>query len=157
MTQFQLGSVSHGTLRPQDLMPAFLSALADLRQPIPGNIEATKYMEYVGDMFTTAAIDEDDEFWDSEEVQFDMDDLIEALNNNLPPFVYFGTLEGDGSDFGFWVDRDALDEAITQHDVPNPDRDGCQVLEDYNVIVQVSDHGNVTMMDMDQNVIWAVV
>jgi len=30
-------------------------------------------------------------------------------------------------------------------------------LEDYNVIVQVSDHGNVTMMDMERNVLWSVV
>ena len=154
MTQFQLGSVSHGTLRPQDLMPAFLSALADLRQPIPGNIEATKYMEYVGDMFTTAAIDEDDEFWVSEEVQFDMDDLIEALNNNLPPFVYFGTLEGDGSDFGFWPDMDSLNEAMQYGDVTFHDDE--RILDEHDVIIQVSDHGNVTLMNMERDVIWAL-
>jgi len=156
MTQFQLGSVSHGTLRPQDLMPAFLSALADLRQPIPGNIEATKYMEYVGDMFTTAAIDEDDEFWDSEEVQFDMDDLIEALNNNLPPFVYFGTLEGDGSDFGFWPDMDRLEEFIQEEGKITSDPLEV-ILPQSGFRVLSSEQGaNVTLMNMERDVIWAL-
>jgi hypothetical protein len=50
-----------------------------------------------------------------------------------------------------------LDEALTQHDVPNPDRDGYQVLEDDGVIVQVSDHGNVTVMDLDRNIVWSTV
>ncbi len=152
MTQFQLGSVSHGTLRPQDLMPAFLSALADLRQPIPGNIEATKYMEYVGDMFTTAAIDEDDEFWVSEEVQFDMDDLIEALNNNLPPFVYFGTLEGDGSDFGFWVDHaDVLELMLNAEE----NEEGDAFITDDGLLAH--DGHDITYMDMERNVIWSTV
>ena len=156
MTQFQLGSVSHGTLRPQDLMPAFLSALADLRQPIPGNIEATKYMEYVGDMFTTAAIDEDDEFWVSEEVQFDMDDLIEALNNNLPPFVYFGTLEGDGSDFGFWPDMDRLEEFIQEEGKITSDPLEV-ILPQSGFRVLSSEQGaNVTLMNMERDVIWAL-
>jgi phosphopentomutase len=111
-------------------------------------------MEYVGDMFTTAAIDEDDEFWDSEEVQFDMDDLIEALNNNLPPFVYFGTLEGDGSDFGFWPDMDSLNEAMQYGDVTFHDDE--RILDEHDVIIQVSDHGNVTLMNMERDVIWAL-
>jgi hypothetical protein len=158
MTQFQLGSISHGTLRTQDLLPVFLETFMALGGNVPADLECGSYIEYLNwPNPETTACDEDDKFWASEDAMWDMEALTDGLNNLCPSFVYFGTLEGDGSDFGFWVDRDALDEAITQHDVPNPDRDGCQVLEDYNVIVQVSDHGNVTMMDMDQNVIWAVV
>ena len=158
MTQLQLGSISHGTLRTQDLLPVFLETFMALGGNVPSDLECGAYIEYLNwPNPATTACDDEDKFWDSEDAMWDMEALTDGLNNLCPSFVYFGTLEGDGSDFGFWVDRDALDEAITQHDVPNPDRDGCQVLEDYNVIVQVSDHGNVTMMDMDQNVIWAVV
>ena len=30
-------------------------------------------------------------------------------------------------------------------------------LDDDGVIVQISDHGNVTVMDMERNVLWSVV
>jgi hypothetical protein len=157
MTQFQLGSISHGTLRTQDLLPVFLETFMALGGNVPSDLECGAYIEYLNwPNPATTACDDEDKFWDSEDAMWDMEALTDGLNNLCPSFVYFGTLEGDGSDFGFWVDRDALDEAITQHDVPNPDRDGCQVLEDYNVIVQVSDHGNVTLMNMERDVIWAL-
>ena len=158
MTQFQLGSISHGTLRTQDLLPVFLETLTALGGDVPSDLECGAHIEYLNWPGPgTTACDEDDKFWSSEEAMWDMEALTDGLNNLCPPFVYFGTLEGDGSDFGFWVDRDALDEALTRHDVPNPDRDGCQVLEDEGVIIQVSDHGNVTAMDMERNVLWSVV
>jgi hypothetical protein len=51
----------------------------------------------------------------------------------------------------------ARTQALTQHDVGNPDGNGDVVLDDDGVIVNVNDHGNVTVMDMDRNVLWAVV
>jgi len=30
-------------------------------------------------------------------------------------------------------------------------------LDEHDAIVQVSDHGNVTVMDMERNVLWSVV
>ena len=130
MAEFQLGSISTGTLRPEDLLPRFMGALEELT----GTIEE-RY-------------DEDN-----------MDELIDDLNNACPPFVYFGTLEGDGADFGFWADFDAIDESCARKHhrcTHNPDT-GEIVLEDESVIVQVNDHGNVTVMDMERNVLWSVV
>jgi len=37
------------------------------------------------------------------------------------------------------------------------DADGNITLSEDGVIVQVSDHGNVTVMDMERHVIWSVV
>ena len=158
MTQFQLGSISHGTLRTQDLLPAFLETLTARGGEIPKDLECGTHIEYLNwPSLDTTASDDDDKFWGSEDAMWDMEALTDALQSLCPTFVYFGTLEGDGSDFGFWADMDALDEALTRHDVPDPDRDGCQVLEDDGVIVQISDHGNVTVMDLERNVIWSVV
>jgi hypothetical protein len=33
---------------------------------------------------------------------FILDDVTDALVALAPPHVYFGSLEGDGADFGFW-------------------------------------------------------
>ena len=127
MAEFQLGSISTGTLRPEDLLPRFMGALEELT----GTIEE-RY-------------DEDN-----------MDELIDDLNNACPPFVYFGTLEGDGADFGFWPDMDGFNESrrLDGNYQGNPE-EVWHVAE--NVISHVSDHGNVTVMDMERNVIWSVV
>ena len=160
MTQFQLGSISHGTLRTQDLLPVFLETFMALGGNVPADLECGSYIEYLNwPNPETTACDEDDKFWASEDAMWDMEALTDGLNNLCPPFVYFGTLEGDGSDFGFWPDMDSLNEELQweRDHWPDDSIPDALELEDYNVIVQVSDHGNVTVMDMDRNVIWAVV
>lgn len=147
MAQFQLGSISSGTLRTLDLLEAFASE-AEAR---------------CGDMATRAVSTahiylDPDAVVDDEQVQETLDELRFLLEDSCPPFVYFGTLEGDGADFGFWVDFDAIDESCARKHhrrTHNPDT-GEITLEDEDVIVHVSDHGNVTVMDMERNVIWSV-
>ncbi|MDH2296048.1 hypothetical protein [Cobetia sp. 1AS1] len=94
-----IGSISQGTLRPQDLIPTFLDALAKydsaaheqlVAQPHP---PIPAYVQDEGD---------DSEWWDSEEAAFLQEELINALENAAPDGTYFGTHEGDGADFGFW-------------------------------------------------------
>ena len=159
MAQFQLGSISTGTLKTQDLLPYFLETLTARGGKIPSDLECGKYIEYINwPAPGTTACDYDDKFWDSDEAHWDMEALTDALNELCPPFVYFGTHPGDGADFGFWVDFDAVDESCARKHhrcTHNPDT-GEIVLEDESVIVQVSDHGNVTVMDMERNVIWSV-
>lgn len=147
MAQFQLGSISSGTLRTLDLMEAFASE-AEAR---------------CGDMATRAVSTahrylDPDAVVDDEQVQETLDELRFLLEDSCPPFVYFGTLPGDGADFGFWPDFDAIDESCARKHhrrTHNPDT-GEITLEDEDVIVHVSDHGNVTVMDMERNVIWSV-
>jgi hypothetical protein len=86
-----------------------------------------------------------------------VDHLMDALQETCPPFVYFGTLEGDGADFGFWVDMDGLNEALRDPEHTLIDGQLYAVPRDEEVLVQVSDHGNVTVMDMQRNVLWSVV
>ena len=147
MAQFQLGSISSGTLRTLDLLEAFASE-AEAR---------------CGDMATRAVSTahrylDPDAVVDDEQVQETLDELRFLLEDSCPPFVYFGTLPGDGADFGFWPDFDAIDESCARKHhrrTHNPDT-GEITLEDEDVIVHVSDHGNVTVMDMERNVIWSV-
>jgi len=165
MTQFQLGSISHGTLRTQDLLPAFLETLTARGGKVPDDLECGKHIEYLNwPSLDTTACDDDDKFWGSEGAMWDMEALTDALQALCPPFVYFGTLEGDGADFGFWPDMDSLNEALQpgrkfaeyqRADMPFPK--GESILPGDGVIVHVSDHGNVTVMDMDRNVLWSVV
>jgi len=130
MAQFQLGSVSTGTLRPQDLLPAFESAY-EMVNPT-GKLAA--FFEDIDEHLTL---------------------LEDEINNYCPPFVYFGAHEGDGADFGFWIAFDALDEERQYGDATeNPEE---TYLPESNVLVHVNDHGNVTCLDMKRNVLWSCV
>lgn len=100
MSQWKNVSVSEHTMRPQDLVPRFLTALKELDSmryiaivfavhPLP-----PAYVEDEGD---------DSEWWDSEECQhFLWEELFDALNDCAPDGFYFGAHPGNGSDYGFW-------------------------------------------------------
>jgi hypothetical protein len=151
MTEFQLGSISTGTLRTEDLIEAFNNALTQIH-----NGHYYDIGEMMSDEEGNAA-----EFGkqpsDDELQRRVVDHLMDALQETCPPFVYFGTLEGDGADFGFWVDMDGLNEALRDPEHTLIDGQLYAVPRDEEVLVQVSDHGNVTVMDMQRNVLWSVV
>jgi len=151
MAQFQLGSISTGTLRTLDLLEAFASE-AEAR---------------CGDMATKAVSTahiylDPDAIVDDEQAQETLDELRFLLEDSCPPFVYFGTLEGDGADFGFWPDIDRLEEKM-RGTTSDFQADNCWTLADDGVIVNVTNTaltsiiGNVTVMDMERNVLWSVV
>ena len=147
MPEFQLGSISTGTLRPEDLLPAF----ADAAESLCGDMA-------VRAVSTARIYLEPDAIVEDEQMQTCLEELRCLLDDACPPFIYFGSLPGDGADFGFWPDLEAIDASCErQHHrrTHNPDT-GEIVLEDDSVIVQVNDHGNVTVMDMERSVIWSV-
>ena len=153
MAQFQLGSISTGTLRTEDLRHAFANTLEALEVGMPPTPAGEpRWLNLVEEA-------RDDKFYADQDDQSVIEDLSDALNKFCPPFVYFGTLEGDGADFGFWADFDAIDESCARKHhrcTHNPDT-GEIVLEDESVIVHVSRvYGDVTVMDMERNVLWSV-
>ena len=121
MAQFQLGSISTGTLRTEDLAPVFIEEL--LSRGV-----------------------------DAGDVPEDMDGLYNALDNICPPFVYFGTLEGDGADFGFWVDHANVLELMLDAE---ENEEGDAFLTDDGLLAH--DGHDITYMDMERNVIWSTV
>jgi len=92
------GTLIHGTLRPGDLLESFADFLER---------EAPQRFEKVLRNYSLEASGVDDWQWFAEvmapeEVQEILFDLEDALGDIAPEGYYFGTLEGDGSDFGFW-------------------------------------------------------
>ena len=153
---FRLGTVSHATMRPQDLIPAFIAKIEELKEHIPGDLECGTHLEYTNlpNYDQLAVIDDDDEYWESDAASYDLESLFETLNELAPKFVYFGTHPGDGADFGFWPDMNSLNENLRPD---TAEGNGEYFLWEDEVIVQVSDHGNVTVMDLDRKEIWSTV
>mgnify|MGYP005825957917 FL=1 len=130
-----VGSISWGTLRNQDLIRSFMDVLLEYDMSAAHALQK----EY-RDVFQNI---DNDEFMDaSEDATYLVDALVDALNEHAPPFHYFGATDGDGSDFGFWVDVDAVQESIL-HAEPVPNTDYRVSIDDL-VLWEVNDHGNVT-------------
>ena len=160
MAEFQLGSISTGTLRPEDLIPAFTYTLGALAHNPISNLSQFK-SKAMADTWQNAIniINSSNRrpiAYDHPEIHELIDELQDALQEYCPPFVYFGTHPGDGADFGFWPDMDRLEEEM-RSTTSDFQADNCWTLADDGVIVNVSDHGNVTVMDMERNVLWSVV
>ena len=89
-----VGSVSHGTLNPRDLIPVFEALLRSLK----GGTKALLALSPSSPSSPYAYVD----------------DLMLALDRFCPPFCYFGAHVGDGSDLGCWVFEEAIEDAIDQ-------------------------------------------
>lgn len=151
-----IGTISHGTLRTEDLLEALSSEL-DWKFRRNGNFfslpenmtEGRKINDLVGEC--------QDQYEEDGETLKDLDaaeclitDLSDALEQFAPPYCYFGAHEGDGSDFGFWPSSYAIDELPTVED-----SDAAKELgEDCK---SVNDHGNVTVYSGDGNVVLELV
>ena len=78
-------TLSEGTLKSDDLMRAFLLALAD----------SPESQRRIRELWNDPPKGEE------EEALF-VDDLSDILNDMAPDNLYFGASEGDGACFGFW-------------------------------------------------------
>jgi hypothetical protein len=139
-----IGTVSHGTLRDDDLAVAFLDAL----ESVDAGRAAELYAEY-------DAMGED-----SEELPEFVQECFDILNEYCPPYCYFGAHEGDGADFGVWVSWDSLDDACHSGEVFKV-ADLADVPDDYaGEVLHVNDHGNATLYVVENRQfaeVWSIV
>jgi hypothetical protein len=148
-TKAQIGSVSHGTMREEDLIPRFIDLLEEFGHEDEELSEIRHRAEQAN-------------YYDSEEAAYDLNDyLFYALQEYAPPFCYFGSHPGDGSDYGFWPSGELLhgtwhsDEVLkTDETNINPDQ-----LDGQSYVLHVNDHGNATLyrVKIELEEVWAIV
>jgi hypothetical protein len=106
-----LGSISWGTLRPVDLLSAYISALEDC-QTMNGDYFSLPEHFAERDRLA-AAIGEAQDCFTADGREIDPaqketanwlvnETLPDMLDSFAPPFASFGAHPGDGADFGFW-------------------------------------------------------
>jgi len=138
MKYLELGTVSHGTMRTEDLIPVFLNTLRSF------DSENQLFDEWKHEIR-----DIEDGWIERDPVNADamLDDLFESLNEWCPPYCYFGSHEGDGSDYGCWLDHDSLERAVDDGDVTKVDSGDSWPC--FPEILDVNDHGNITLYCWD--------
>ena len=85
-------SLSHGTLRNEDLIPEFAIFLEEHAE--------SNYAKFIQNTHNFSVLMTEN--YDGEQAHYTLEDLFDALNDIAPDGCYFGAHEGDGSDFGFW-------------------------------------------------------
>lgn len=85
------GSIIHGTYRNADLLKAFSDALELLSERIDTEPKHALLIKESREC--------DPDSYDANEIIVELSD---TLNSYAAPGMYFGSHEGDGSDFGFW-------------------------------------------------------
>lgn len=143
-----IGTISHGTLRSEDLAFAILDSLKsqgfDMESTLANELAA---------IATSEGRDEEHD-WEV------IHDGIDALNEFVPPFCYVGTHEGDGSDLGVWISEYAIQDAIHDGEVKTiaDPSELDDIRDDCDFALFANDHGNMTLFDAEtQETIWSVV
>lgn len=150
-----IGTVSHGTARPEDLIEAFTAELEHQMNRNAGWLyPQSEYRDELVDLIWSArkSIESD--------LQEYVNALIDMLSEFAPYYCYFGAHQDDGSDFGFWPDFDA----IRDNDVPEFS-DLSDIPDDYHGdCLVINDHGNATLYSVEfrdgkqtYRELWAIV
>ena len=136
MKYASFGSVSHGTMREEDLLDSLSSELDYQVKRQPRSFKRRAMRALIREANRALSRDELPE--DAGET---VNELLDALNEFAPPYAYFGAHEGDGSDYGYWLSADMPD-----------DFDGLKVSDTADVprdyrgeVLHVNDHGNVSL------------
>ena len=109
--------LSHATLRNEDLIQSFMDFLRNVK----GICEIGKKVDLLQEEVDKLELEEkekpgySDQYIDPEQASCILnEDIWDLLNAVAPEFTYFGSTEGDGSDFGFWTDEESLWDKVTE-------------------------------------------
>ncbi len=180
---YPIGSISSGTMRPEDLIPTFCSELESLAKR-PGIVSAKgrkAHLNLVREIKTRieqsdvlhtnpegfdGPLSEEDTYYESDDCHYDLESLFDALEEYSGPYFYFGAHPGDGADYGWWL-SEMWDEDFneTLEEVENGMSLKVSDLADVpkwfrGEVAVVSDHGNVTLYvktSRGMREIWSVV
>ncbi len=132
MKYASFGSVSSGTLRTEDLLSSFADELAYQLRRQPRSFKRREFRKLISD---AARIDPEHE--DASDLVSELQDALEVF---APPYGYFGTLAGDGADFGYWLgDITHAFDGLRVNDTS-------EVPRGYRgEVLHVNDHGNITL------------
>mgnify|MGYP003650996222 FL=1 len=165
-TTLELGTISHGTMRVQDTMPALLSALDGIKLSTEDRQTCDEVQRSLDEWMEADSKDDDsdnpammiaghspcsDDFIFGLEAEME-DTLIPLAGSYVPDYCYVGAHPGDGSDLGVWVCADLFDDTtqgsydgycwrLRENNQPTEET----IPADMSHALAVNDHGNATL------------
>lgn len=174
MIHASFGSISHGTMREEDLIPDFAHELEYHVQrnaaewcSDEGRAQRDSFLSLVNEARDLLETDEETgNYTDREGASDVLESLFDSLQTFAPPYAYFGSHPGDGSDFGFWLSESFEEEfdGLKVNDlseIPADFVDSVKAQHVNNEILVVNDHGNSTLYYMDAqgelHEVWSII
>lgn len=146
-----LGTVSHGTCRREDVAPRIF---AELR-----SVDPQKADELEKEYEDLKRVNDDPDIVDDILDEFVFQGLFDEMAEYCPPYTYFGANEGDGSDYGVWINTDQISEDLegNEEELKEINR-GDPLPGDSTYVVVKSPHGYWEALLNGQNgrEIWSV-
>jgi hypothetical protein len=148
----EVGSISTGTMRAEDLVPEFLDALesVDAKRAKSYRWANRKTLHFLAEDRVRPYTEQEQEDL-TEQVGYCLDELFDILDEYVPDYCSFGSHPGDGADYGVWIDHDAVDMARSDGELLAVESTS-EVLEKLGDgervprgILVISDHGNMTL------------
>lgn len=163
--RINIGSISHGTMRVEDLIPSFLDELLAQTPTRRAHVKLAREIESrlkahdaLHDLTEENAHDcnDDGHYWCNGDAHSDLEELFDALNEYAPSYFYFGAHPGDGSDYGFWLSEDFEHEfdglKVSCNGMRDTYSENGEVLDITCVpvgytgeVLRVNDHGNTSL------------
>lgn len=131
-----IGSLSHGTMRHEHLIPVFSDEIRRLAK----HDRDSNRRRYAARVLGSDNADPDEQ----------LHEMFEVLNAYAPPYAYFGSHEGDGSDYGYWPAIESLEDDANEGDTVvkvaagDPWPEGLRS-RGVSFVMEVNDHGNVSL------------
>lgn len=139
-----LGSISSATHKLDDLIPTFVDELEYLTSKTKCDSKPT--LDFCRDVRIRMA---NPDYYESNDSNEDLSELFDRLNDFAPPYAYFGAHEGDGADFGFWLeDERSMREGILEQGGMIVDDLGKVPLLFTGEVLEINDHGNATLWNV---------
>ena len=144
----ELGSISSGTLRAEDLFENFLQTIENYWHLF--SIEDQRKIEQI--------VDETLDNQTEKNIEVTLDAFWDILDDLSPKYCYFGANEGDGACYGFWPEWDQIEQDI--YDAELVQVDDLSKAPKTGICLLTNDHGNTTLYRMENgepNEIWSIV
>jgi len=132
-----IGSWSTGSLKLEDLIPAALDCLKTL-DPVTHKAKQAEWNTV-----------DDVDAWDEADCFYG--EISDAIDGKLPPYLYWGSHEGDGADVGVWISHDSIADDRRSGELPSGDQLPDAVPGVGSLFLVVSDHGNMELYSAAQN------
>lgn len=128
-----IGSISSGTMRAEDLIPCFVGVI--LSQKPVKRAHRTQACAIRRDM-------ERKGYYESDQSSHDLEKLFDILDELSEPYFYFGAHPGDVADYGWWLSEDAIQEIEDDGAVIY----GEEIPKGYEgMVLDVNERGNITL------------
>lgn len=145
-----IGTISEGSLRPEDVIPELLYAAGTVRMTRADRLR----VQAIARLAETD--DCEDTYYSNPEQDpsGDWNTLLDILQSYAPPFCYVGPIQGDGACIGVWPDRDAIAMGVRDGEIlkiddgdarPTIRRRPKNTDPSPDAIVEVNDHGNTAV------------